>query len=89
MSRGRDLDGRAGCVRLGRARQTGRLVGVYRSRDAGLDEGEPGEFSTAWSVVCEEHGAIVGLGTRKDAELAAADPLGFCEDCAAETDRPS
>jgi hypothetical protein len=49
-----------------------------------LDEGEPGEFSTAWSVVCEEHGAIVGLGTRRDAELAAADPRGFCEDCQAE-----
>lgn len=86
MSRGRDLAGRAGCVRLGRSRQTGHLVGVYRSRDQGLDEGEPGEFATPWTCVCEEHGTTMGHRTRALAEYHAAAPEGWCEDCQDEAE---
>ena len=69
-------NGLLGCVQARRARQTGRVVAVYNTRLAGLDEGE------SWATVCEEHGTIINHRTLALARYHAADPLGWCERCA-------
>lgn len=73
----RDMrESRAGCVQLRDSRSTGTAVGIYRGADAGLcTEGGP------WSIVCEEHGAIVACETLKQARTHAPDPRGWCDDC--------
>jgi hypothetical protein len=68
---------RAGCVKLAYSRHgAGPLVGVYKSLEAGMED----DPSTPWSVVCEEHGAIVGTRTRADAVLVSGN-TDFCDDC--------
>jgi len=73
----RDLAG----VKLCRKnRLTGRLMTTYVAEVQGIDtDGEP------YAVVCEEHGAIVGVRSLQTASacMALAD---FCEDCRAELD---
>jgi hypothetical protein len=71
-----DMASRAGCVQLRRCRQTGHLVGVYRSLEAGI-ESDP---DLPWSTVCEEHSTVVCSATRHAAELAASWP-DFCDEC--------
>lgn len=68
---------RAGCVQLRRARQTGRVVGVYDSAESGI-ECDP---DLPWTTVCEEHGILVCHPTKALALSHASDPEGWCEDC--------
>ncbi|MFO7894800.1 MAG: hypothetical protein R6U63_13780 [Longimicrobiales bacterium] len=70
--------GRAGCVQLRKAHQTGTMIGVYRNDQAGLDD-DDGRLP--WSTVCEDHGWIVSHPTLGQARRHAPDPLGWCEDC--------
>ncbi len=66
-------------VKLCRANSlTGRVMTTYLAEAQGIDtDGEP------YAVVCEEHGAIVGVRSLQVASacMAVAD---FCEDCRAE-----
>jgi len=69
---------RAGCVKLSRCRRgKGTLVGVYRSVEAGIDA----DPACPWSVVCEDHGTLVGVRTRREAEESATDTRLFCDGC--------
>lgn len=76
--------GLAGCVQQRRARSNGRLVGVYHSRQAGIDDDDE---NAPWSTVCEEHATCMGHLTRALALAHAADPEGWCEDCRDERDQ--
>jgi hypothetical protein len=61
-------------------RLTDRVMTTYVAEVQGIDtDGEP------YAVVCEEHGAIVGVRSLQVASacIAVAD---FCEDCRAELD---
>jgi hypothetical protein len=80
MSRSYEEGGRAGCFQLRRARQTGTLVGVYHSEQAGLDE--TGDPTTKWFTVCEDHGRLVGHPSLHLARWHASDPMGWCGVCA-------
>lgn len=67
-----------GCVKLSYCRRgTGTLVGVYRSAEAGMEE----DPATPWSVVCEPHGSIVSVHSRRAAFAVSADSTEFCDDC--------
>lgn len=81
MTRAYDAAGLAGCVEQRRARQTGRLVGLYRNDQAGLDDDEG---RAPWSTVCEEHGHIIAHASLALARLHLSDPLGWCEQCGAD-----
>lgn len=48
-----------------KARSTGTTVGLYNSREAGLDD----DPSCKWSTVCEDHGGIVGHETLQQANM--------------------
>lgn len=74
-----NFDGYLGCVVRRRARQTGRLVGIYNSEQAGMctDSGK-------WSIVCEDHATIIAHDTLPLAIAHASDPLGWCEECREE-----
>lgn len=68
----------AGCVAQWRSRETGTLVGLYHSLQAGMDS----DPECRWSVVCEEHCTLVGHATLADARRTRS-PLAFCDDCRA------
>lgn len=70
----------AGLERLARARQTGRLVGIYDADAAGIDE-------YGHATVCEEHGTLIIHDTYTLARSHAATPAEWCETCRAELDR--
>lgn len=72
-------DGYAGCVSRRRARQTGRLVGVFQAAQAGIED----DPETPWATVCEEHGGCSCFTTLAEARSMASDPVGWCEACAA------
>lgn len=74
-----DFAGMAGCVVQRRAQQTGTLVGVYNSEQAGLED----DMSCAWMTVCEVHGVLVGHTSMRNAISWAADPASWCEWCRA------
>ncbi len=78
---------RDGCVQLSYCRHgTGPMVGVYRSVDAGMEEDPDGR----WSVVCEEHDALVCVRQRYVAMSTATDTCNFCDACReAETSAPT
>lgn len=79
-----DHNGLAGCFAQRRSRQTGILIGIYKARQAGLDEsGGP------WATVCEVHGTIINHRNLAYAQRHAADPLGWCETCREEHDHES
>lgn len=67
---------RLGCVALRVAKRTGTLVALYRTQDSGLDP-EIGP----WAVVCETHGAILGVQSREAGRSALPDSSSFCEGC--------
>jgi len=73
----------AGLRQYRRSRVTGTRVGVYNSAEAGIDTGED-----AWAVVCEDHGSIVAIPTRRMAEEHMVDPTLWCEDCRSVLDLP-
>jgi hypothetical protein len=63
-------------VQSRRARQTGRVVEVWRDLDLGVeDEAGP------WVTVCPEHGSSCHHATRALAVSWAAEPLTWCEPC--------
>jgi hypothetical protein len=68
---------RDGCVKIQKSRSTGQYVGLYRSREAGI-ETDP-EFP--WSTVCEDHGGVVCHRSRKDAESNLSHPEEWCPVC--------
>ena len=72
----RELAARAGCVAL-RYTRSGRLVGLYRSAESGI-EVDP---ETPWATVCEEHGGVVCHETRVLAESNLSVPETWCPDC--------
>jgi hypothetical protein len=69
-----------------RARQTGALVCVIDNRDGSFDEGEA-EIGYTWATLCDDHGNYVMHETRALATAHAADPAGWCEDCADNLER--
>jgi len=69
------FNGLAGCVEQRKARENGRLVGIYHNEQAGFDDEMP------WSTVCEEHGQIIAHKTLKLARWHASNPTGWCEHC--------
>jgi hypothetical protein len=68
----------AGLVQMRRARETKTYVGIYRSDDAGLDDGGG---TTPYTTVCEEHGLNVAHETLAMARHHASNPTGWCSDC--------
>ncbi len=76
--------GEAGLLRRARSRKTGTTTAVYRAEEQGI-ESDP-EFP--YAVVCETHGTIVCVGTRRQAFDTAPDPTQFCDDCRAAEARP-
>jgi len=69
---------RAGCITLRRARSTRTIVGLYKSREADMDDDE-GELP--YTTFCEEHNTLVSHATRKIAEGHLSHPEQWCEDC--------
>ena len=70
---------RAGCVQLRFCRRgSGPLVGVYSSDEAEMDSALP------WTVICEDHGTMIGAITRSDALSTSSDTFNFCDDCRAK-----
>ena len=67
----------AGLIQYRKARSTGTRVGVYSSVEAGL-EVDP---ELKYSVVCEDHGSIVGVSTLVDARSCATEPDSWCDEC--------
>lgn len=67
-----------------RSRATATRVGVYNSAEAEIDTGDD-----AWAVVCEDHGAIAAMPTRRMAEDHMGDPSLWCEDCRSVADLPA
>lgn len=70
---------RPGCVQATRSRSTGRILGVYHARLAGM-AGRGGR----WVAVCEDHGEYKSAGLRSAAQAWAAAPLEWCQQCRAE-----
>lgn len=70
--------GFAESVHIRRAQSTWTMVGVYHGLQSGI-ENNP---ETPWVTVCEKHSACVCHRTLAAAKLHAADPAGWCEDCA-------
>lgn len=77
LERAREVASRSGCIKIRRARATGTEVGLYRSKDAGI-ESDP-EYP--WTTVCEEHGACVCHEKKAGALLAMACPDDWCDEC--------
>lgn len=68
---------RAGCKYFRKSRSTGFCVGVYRSKEAGI-ESDP---KLKWATVCEPHGTVLCSKTCKDANDLALDTREWCEAC--------
>jgi len=75
QARAQEAKARAGCVSLRRCRTTGTIVGLYRSKEAGLES----EEGCGWTAVCEDHGTLVSGSSR--AALAGISSLEFCDEC--------
>jgi hypothetical protein len=56
-------------------RQTGTMITVGRSSDLGVNGGD------GWALICEDHGMVMHVDTRKLADWHAVDPMGWCEVC--------
>jgi hypothetical protein len=67
----------AGLLRRARSRKTKTMVAVYKAAEQGI-ECDP---ETPFAVVCETHGTVVCVKTRRDAFGCAPDPTMFCDDC--------
>lgn len=70
------FNGLAGCVTQFRSRQTGTLVGVYASEQAGMED----DPECTWASVCEEHNTLVSHRTLALA-LSFRDPRDWCDCC--------
>lgn len=63
----------AGYRNAGYARETGTLVVVVNSAEAGLDG--------KWSTICDDHDWVICHETLSQAIYHAPNPLGWCERC--------
>jgi hypothetical protein len=61
-----------------RNRQTGTIVLVL---DRGADDPDTLEGWDRWETICADHGTVCSHQTRALAEMFAAAPLEWCEDC--------
>lgn len=84
-----DLDASGSDVRLWagyrehrRSRQTGTLVVLVNSDEAGIDSSD----GCAWTLVCDDHDQIISHKTRALARYFMASPLDWCEVCMAVAD---
>lgn len=66
----------AGPIQSRKARETGRIVEVWRADDLGVED-EAGE----WVTVCADHSTSIHHSTRKLAVYHSSNPLGWCEEC--------
>jgi len=73
---------RAGCVALRKCNASGTVVGIYRSVEAGIED----DPTTPWSLICEDHGAVICIETIDLARQHAAWP-GWCADCCPALER--
>ena len=71
-----EASNRAGCVQLRYCRDTGFLVGVYRSAEAGI-EADP---ASPWTTLCEKHGLCCCHPNKRLALSHAAMPE-WCAEC--------
>jgi hypothetical protein len=71
------LPNHAGIVAYRKVRSTGTRVGLYHAEEAGIDS----DPETPWMTVCEDHGNMVGHGTRRLAEQALSHPEDWCDQC--------
>jgi hypothetical protein len=71
-------DQAAGLVQLRFAQDTGRLVGLYRAAEAGI---ESDADAGSWATVCEDHATCVLHDTVELGKAHAAAPLGWCGTC--------
>lgn len=67
---------RDGCIEL-RTTRKGTQVGLYRSREAGMESDPEYPYST----VCEAHNTLVCHSTRKAAEQSLPHPEMWCDEC--------
>jgi hypothetical protein len=71
------LHGLAGLVQQSKSRVTGTTISIYHSEQAGYDSSE----GMVWSLVCEEHGEILGSHSLAHAKYHAGSPISWCESC--------
>lgn len=67
-------------IRQAKARSNGRVVGIYRAEEAGLDV-DAGKYAT----ICEEHGGVVHHATLATARQWAPYPDEWCDACIEES----
>jgi len=67
----------AGLLAMHRSRTTGTVIGLYRARDARLDDDEG---RAPYSTVCQDHGTICCHRTLRAARGHMA-YVGWCEAC--------
>jgi hypothetical protein len=70
------LHGYAGLVQQSKSRLTGTTISIYHSEQAGYDSSD----GCTWSVVCEEHGTILGCSSLAYAKYHAP-MVEWCETC--------
>ncbi len=69
--------GNAGLVVTRRSRETGQLVSVYRSNEAGIED----DPTIPWATLCETHSSVVCHSTRELALHHLTAPTGWCIPC--------
>ena len=74
--RGSEVPERDGCLVL-RTTRKGVPVGLYRSREAGIESDPEYPYTT----VCEAHNTCVCHETRRAAEQSLAHPESWCDEC--------
>ncbi len=67
------------------SRQTGTLVAVLRSAEAGI-ESDP---DLPYTTLCDDHSTLVCHRTRSAAEGFAAEPAVWCEPCRRQLEDPT
>lgn len=68
----------AGLVKTVRNRLTHRLVSIYRSAAAGIED----DPALPYTTVCEDHGRIICHQSLRYARRHLSDPAGWCGVCA-------
>lgn len=71
-------NGLAGCVTQKHSRATGCLIGIYHSKQSGIED----DPELPWAVVCEAHHTLVCTPTLELARQTRSG-LDFCDDCCA------
>jgi hypothetical protein len=70
-----DLTQQSGYIKHHVFEPTGSRIVVYVAADQGLDIG------ARYAVVCELHGAIAGVSSKRQAVADMRHPIDFCHDC--------